>query len=71
MKTVEEIWKILTNYKDELRESFKVEEIGIFGSYERHQQIETSDIDILVKFEEPIGLLSFIGLKNYLFDLRR
>ena len=30
--------------------------MGIFGSYARCDQKETSDIDILVEVERPIGL---------------
>jgi len=69
MKTVEEIKEILTDHKKELTDNFNVENIGIFGSYVKRQQKQTSDIDILVEFEEPVGLLSFVGLKNHLSDL--
>ena len=56
-------------HRDELRVSFKVKEIGVFGSYVRGEEKEGSDIDILVEFDEPVGLISFVGLKNYLSDL--
>jgi hypothetical protein len=46
-----------------------VKGIGIFGSYVKEEQKETSDVDILVEFEKPLGLLEFVGLKNYLSDL--
>jgi len=52
---IEEIKKMITNYKKELKEKYKVKEIGIFGSYARGEQQKTSDIDILVEFEEPVG----------------
>lgn len=35
----------------------------------RKEQTEISDIDILVEFEKPIGLLEFVRVKNYLSDL--
>lgn len=35
MKTLEEIKKILEEHKDEIRENYKAEVIGIFGSYTR------------------------------------
>ncbi len=69
MKTIEEIKKTLTEHKEGLKERFKVKELGIFGSYVRGEEKETSDIDILVEFDEPVGLISFVGLKNYLSDL--
>jgi predicted nucleotidyltransferase len=33
--------------------------IGIFGSYSRGEQRDSSDVDILVKLERPIGLRFF------------
>ena len=68
MKTIEEIEKMLSEHKDEIKENFKVKEIGIFGSYARNEQKDRSDIDILVEFEEPIGLL-FVDLADYLENL--
>ena len=35
MKTFEQLKDILSNHKQELNDRFKVEEIGIFGSYVR------------------------------------
>ena len=69
MKTVAEIKKLLELNKSELRVRYGVKDIGIFGSYVREEQTETSDIDVLVEFEKPIGLLEFVGLKNHLSDL--
>ena len=69
MKTTESIKETLAEHRAELKKLFKVQEIGLFGSYVRDQQNESSDIDILVEFDEPIGLISFVGLKNYLSDL--
>ena len=69
MKRVEKIKVILAMPRDELRVRFKVKETGVFGSYVRAEEKEGSDIDILVAFNEPVGLISFVGLKNYLSDL--
>lgn len=44
---------------------FGVEQIGLFGSYARNEQTESSDIDVLVKFREP-QLKSLIGLLDFL-----
>ena len=68
MKTIAEIMKMLESHRDDLREKYGVKEIGIFGSYVREEQKEISDVDILVEFERPLGLLSFVGLKNHLSD---
>jgi hypothetical protein len=68
-KTVEEIKKILEAQKEELNHKYHVQSVGIFGSYLRGEQKETSDVDILVEFQKPIGLIEFVRLKNYLSDL--
>jgi predicted nucleotidyltransferase len=68
MKNLEEIESILLKHKSGLRERFKVKEIGIFGSYARNEQTEDSDVDILVEFEEPVGLL-FVHLANFLEEI--
>ena len=69
MKTINEIKKIFEFHKGEFKEKYGVKTIGIFGSYLRKEQTQTSDIDVLVEFEKPIGLLEFVGLKNRLSDL--
>jgi predicted nucleotidyltransferase len=40
----------------------------LFGSYLKGQPDETSDIDIIVEFERPIGF-RFFELADYLEDL--
>ena len=52
-----------------LRERYKVDSIGIFGSFVRNEQREESDLDLLVSFRKPPSLLQFIELENYLSDL--
>jgi len=69
MKTIAQIRMLLAEHKNELIEKYGITEIGIFGSYLREEQKETSDIDILVEFKRPVGMLMFINLKNYLSDL--
>ncbi|MCK4736789.1 MAG: nucleotidyltransferase family protein [Methanophagales archaeon] len=68
-KPLERIAKIVKEKRGILTEQFKVKEIGIFGSMVRGEDEETSDIDILVEFKEPIGLFKFLELEEYLSDL--
>ncbi|MBW4621730.1 MAG: nucleotidyltransferase family protein [Cyanosarcina radialis HA8281-LM2] len=68
MKTVEEIEQWLVQHKSLLQERYKVIELGIFGSYVRREQTETSDVDVLVEFSEIPSLLKFVNLENYLSD---
>ncbi|MBI5788659.1 MAG: nucleotidyltransferase family protein [Candidatus Schekmanbacteria bacterium] len=65
MKTLEGIEKTLKGLKPLLHEKFKVQEIGIFGSYARGEESPESDVDILVGFYEPIGW-EIVGLKEFL-----
>jgi uncharacterized protein len=68
MKTLEEISQWIRQHKSLLQDRYKVSELGIFGSYVRKEQIETSDVDVLVEFSETPSLLKFISLENYLSD---
>ena len=69
MKNVETIKRTLFDHKADLREKFKVKNIGVFGSYVRGEQKGSSDVDVLVEFDDPIGLFEFMKLENYLSDL--
>ena len=42
--------------RTELESRFHVERIGIFGSYARSEETDSSDVDILVELSQPIGL---------------
>jgi predicted nucleotidyltransferase len=35
----------------------------------RGEQKGSSDVDVLVEFEEPVGLFEFMKLENYLSEL--
>ncbi len=59
MRNLEEIKRILAEHKEEIREKYGVIIMGVFGSYVRSEQKETSDIDILIEIEKPIGLKYF------------
>jgi len=69
MPTVEKLKAILALHKDNLEKNYKVKEIGIFGSYIRHEQKKKSDLDVLVTFYETIDLFTFVELENYLSDI--
>jgi predicted nucleotidyltransferase len=62
-KKLKKIEKIVKENKVVLTKQFKVKEIGIFGSVVRGEDKETSDVDILVEFEEPIGFFKFLELE--------
>ncbi|MBF0452935.1 MAG: nucleotidyltransferase family protein [Candidatus Magnetomorum sp.] len=64
--TQQVIVDILKSIKQEARHLYKSELCGLFGSYSRGQQIETSDIDVLVKFLPGATLLDLSGLGDFL-----
>jgi predicted nucleotidyltransferase len=63
------IRETLDKHKAEIGEKYHVSEIGIFGSYSRGDQNDSSDIDILVSFKKPIGFIKFMRLEFYLSEL--
>ncbi len=66
MKTKAEILETLEGLKEEAKRRYKVREIGVFGSAVRGEQKETSDIDVLVDFEEGADLFDLAGLGIFL-----
>lgn len=68
MRTIEEIRQILKEKFDIISKKYKVKMMGIFGSYVRREERKTSDVDILVEFEEPVSLLKLVNLENLLTD---
>ncbi|MBW1926658.1 MAG: nucleotidyltransferase family protein [Deltaproteobacteria bacterium] len=56
----------LRNLSEELRDSFKVKSLKVFGSFARGEESAASDIDILVELSETADLLDFIRLAEFL-----
>ena len=69
MRKLEEIDAILARKMPELRAHFGVRELGIFGSCVRNEQTASSDVDLLVSFERPVGFLTFLKLEGHLSSL--
>ncbi len=61
----ESIIRKLNNLRPYLAEKYGVSRIAIFGSFAKARQSESSDLDLLVEFEQPIGL-EFNELVEYL-----
>lgn len=66
---LEEIRQRLRQEKPRLAEDYGVSEIGVFGSIARGEGEEGSDVDILVRFDRPIGLIRFVGLEQEIEEL--
>jgi len=71
VKKIEEIKRVLKEYKEELKKKYGIKEIGIFGSYIRQEQSKDSDLDILVEFEPDakMDLIKFVELENHISEL--
>jgi len=66
MKSLEEIKEILKKHKNEIKQEFKAEIIGVFGSYVRGEEKPESDVDVLVRFMEGATLFDLVGLAEFL-----
>ncbi len=67
MYTLDQILQILKEKKPDLQKRYPISELGVFGSYARGDYNEDSDIDILVDFNDRIGI-RFISLAHELED---
>ena len=54
MNTKQEILIFLQEHKEELLSRFHLSTIGLFGSFSRGEQHASSDVDILVDFDEDV-----------------
>ena len=52
-----------------LRKVYSVKRLSLFGSTVRGEGTAKSDIDLLVEFRSPIGLIKFMELENQLSAL--
>ncbi len=63
MKSLEEIQSSICNEKQHLFAKYPIKSLAIFGSYARKEQHDKSDVDILVEFDDSIGI-RFIDLAD-------
>lgn len=59
----------ISERRNYLRETYGVAKIGIFGSIARNEATESSDVDILITLEEPIGYFKFFKLEQEIASL--
>ena len=69
MKTLADIQNILTSNMDIFQKTYQVTTLGIFGSYARQEQTETSDVDILIDYDIAPTLSMLVDLRSYLSEL--
>lgn len=63
--TRDEVLRLLSAHQDEIKQ-LGVKSLAIFGSVSRNEAGGSSDIDLLVEFDKPVGLFKFIEVKQYL-----
>ena len=64
----EDVIDLLNTYKSSLKD-FKVKSLLIFGSVARDEAHAESDVDLLVEFEQTVGLFTFVRLQRYLEEI--
>ncbi len=65
MKTLKEIITVLQAHKEELAHRYGVRQIAVFGSYARDEAEASSDVDIVIQLDRPLGF-AFFELWDYL-----
>ncbi|UOB16319.1 nucleotidyltransferase family protein [Abyssalbus ytuae] len=63
MKSLQEIKSMLESHRQHLFADYPIKSMAIFGSYSRKNQNDDSDLDILVEFNDKIGI-RFIDLAD-------
>ncbi len=66
--TQQEILQILSQFRQQQQDEYKISRLGIFGSVARDQFTLASDVDVVVELTEP-DLLSLVGIKQDLEQL--
>jgi predicted nucleotidyltransferase len=64
--SLERILELLRSEQPQIRARFRAEIVGVFGSFARGEQTDTSDLDILVRFREKASLFDLVSLGDYL-----
>jgi predicted nucleotidyltransferase len=61
--------QILKQKNAELTKQFGVKSLLLFGSVARNEATSTSDVDLLVEFNRPVGYFGLFALQDYLEKL--
>ncbi|NJL46764.1 MAG: nucleotidyltransferase family protein [Leptolyngbyaceae cyanobacterium SM2_5_2] len=64
----QEALTLLANHQKTLK-GFGVKSLMLFGSVARDEAQTGSDVDLLVEFDRPVGLFTFVRLKRYLEEI--
>lgn len=65
----DQVARLLSEHRSELTTRFSVRSLALFGSVARGRAGVSSDVDLLVEFDRPVGYLAFFALQDYLAEL--
>lgn len=60
---------VLQIERERLRKDYGVKSLALFGSVARDEATAASDLDLLVEFDRPTGLMGLFALQDYLEQL--
>jgi len=63
------VLQILKQKNAEMTKLFGVKSLLLFGSVARNEATSTSDVDLLVEFNRPVGYFGLFALQEYLEKL--
>lgn len=62
----DEILTVIRSLGDTIKKDYHADVIGLFGSFARGEEKDTSDIDVLVQFDDEASLFDLVGLADFL-----
>ncbi|WP_238613497.1 nucleotidyltransferase family protein [Candidatus Oscillochloris fontis] len=66
---IAQVKDLLQHHLPAIKHRYHIKSLGLFGSYVRNEQTATSDLDVLVEFDQIPGLLAYVELQQTLSDL--
>ena len=62
----DEILKVIKSLSEIIKRDYHAEVVGLFGSFARGEEKASSDIDVLVMFDDEASLFDLVGLADFL-----
>ena len=63
------VLQLLKQKNAEITKQFGVKSLSLFGSVARGESTSSSDVDLLVEFNRPVGYFGLFALQDYLEKL--
>jgi predicted nucleotidyltransferase len=65
----EKVRQVLQEHRSELSTKYGVRSLSLFGSAARNEASSSSDVDLLVEFDRPVGYFGLFALQDQLESL--